>query len=184
MLFMPGLCAFVFYRQRERRFETFRQDAPYLFDPSAPGLAEYDSGLRTVECTKRAAAFGLWGVWSLFGDTLFEDLVDVTFDLGRALFEKLQDAPDFEPLHRPQCNIVVFRHVPEELRNTDSQRLGRFQLDLRRTLIESGDYYLVSTNLDGVGALRTTLINPLTSYDCLDRLLAQLRAKGRELLKA
>ena len=39
MLFVPGLCAFVIYRDRAHRFEAFRQDAPYLFDPSAPGLA-------------------------------------------------------------------------------------------------------------------------------------------------
>jgi L-2,4-diaminobutyrate decarboxylase len=32
MLFVPGLCAFVFYREKSRRFEAFRQDAPYLFD--------------------------------------------------------------------------------------------------------------------------------------------------------
>ena len=183
MLFMPGLCAFVFYRDRGRRFETFRQDAPYLFDPSAPGLAEYDGGLRTVECTKRAAAFGLWGIWSMFGGSLFEDLVDVTFDLGQVLFDKITAAPDFQAVHRPQCNIVVFRHVPDALKDADPQRLGRFQLDLRRELIESGDYYIVSTNLDGVGALRVTLINPLTTCDGLDHLLERLRSGGRKLLE-
>ena len=67
MLFVPALCAFVLYRNQAHKFEAFRQDAPYLFDPAAPGLAEFDSALRTVECTKRAAVFGLWGVWSLFG---------------------------------------------------------------------------------------------------------------------
>ncbi len=67
------------------RFEAFRQDAPYLFDPSDPGLAEHDSGLKTLECTKRAAAYGLWGIWSLFGPRLFGDLVDVTFAMGKAL---------------------------------------------------------------------------------------------------
>ena len=65
------------------RFEAFRQDAPYLFDPAAPGIAEFDSGLRTIECTKRAAAFGLWGLWSLLGPQLFADLVDTTFAMGR-----------------------------------------------------------------------------------------------------
>ena len=183
MLFVPGLCAFVFYRDRAHRFETFRQNAPYLFDPSAPGLAEYDSGLRTVECTKRAAAFGLWGIWSMFGAQLFEDLVDVTFDLAQVLYDKICAAHDFQAAHQPQCNIVVFRYVPDELHGADTERLGRFQLELRRALIESGDYYIVSTNLDGIGALRVTLINPLTTHDCLDSLLEKLREKGRELLE-
>ncbi len=182
MLFVPALCAFVFYRERSHKFETFRQDAPYLFDPSAPGLAEFDSGLRTIECTKRAAAYGLWGVWSMFGPQIFADMVDVTFEMGETLHEKLCAAPDFEPVHEPQCNIVVFRHVPDSLRDASPERLGQFQLDLRRRLIESGEFYIVSTNIEGVGALRVTIINPLTSPDHLDQLLDALREKGRGVL--
>jgi L-2,4-diaminobutyrate decarboxylase len=183
MLFVPALCTFVFYRDPRHKFETFRQDAPYLFDPSAPGLAEYDSGMRTVECTKRAAAFGLWGVWSLFGHQLFADLVDVTFELGRVLYDKLCAAEDFQPLYEPQCNIVVFRHIPAALRGASSERLGRFQLDLRRRVIECGRFYMVSTNIDGVGALRVTVMNPLTRKADLDELLDSLRGEGRRLLE-
>jgi L-2,4-diaminobutyrate decarboxylase len=182
MLFMPALCAFVFYRHAAHKFETFRQDAPYLFDPSAPGLAEYDSALKAVECTKRAAVFGLWGAWSMFGQQLFADLVDVTFSMGRVFYEKLAAASDFTPLNDPECNIVVFRHVPKSLRDAPAEVLGRFQLELRRRVIESGQFYIVSTKIDGVGALRVTIINPLTTPDHLDLLLDCLRATGRQLL--
>ncbi len=184
MMFMPALCAFVFYRDPAHRFAAFHQDAPYLFDPSAPGIADYDSALKTVECTKRAAAFGLWGVWSLFGPQLFSDMVDVTFDLGRTFHEKLQAAPDFEPLHRPQCNIVAFRYVPEQMRQAPDEELGRFQLDLRHRVIESGSFYLVPTRAGGIGALRVTLINPLTTPDDLDELMAALRHHGQSLLES
>jgi L-2,4-diaminobutyrate decarboxylase len=183
MLFVPGLCAFVLYRDKADRFEAFRQDAPYLFDPAAPGLAEFDSGMKTVECTKRAAAFGLWGVWSLFGRLLFADMVDVTFALGRSFYEKLQVADDFVPLNDPECNIVVFRHVPERLRDATPERIGDFQLELRRRIIESGDFYIVPFKRDGIGALRVTIINPLTTPAHLDDLMAALRRHGRELLE-
>jgi L-2,4-diaminobutyrate decarboxylase len=183
MLFVPGLCAFVLYRDRAHRFETFRQDAPYLFDPAAPGLAEYDSGLRTVECTKRAAAFGLWGLWSLFGPQLFADLVDITFDMGRVFYEKLSAAADFVPLHEPECNIVAFRHVPEAMRQAPPDLLGRFQFELRRRVIESGKFYIVSTKIDGVGALRVTIINPLTTPEHLDLLMDTIREMGRGLME-
>jgi L-2,4-diaminobutyrate decarboxylase len=182
MLFVPSLCAFVFYRDARHRFEAFHQDAPYLFDPAAPGLAEYDSGMKTVECTKRAAAFGLWGVWTLFGRQLFADLVDVTFALGRTFYEKLRAAPDFVPLHEPQCNIAVFRHVPAALRGAGAEEIGDFQLELRRRVIESGEYYLVPAKYEGIGALRTTLINPLTTPAHLDGLLDTLRRQGRLIL--
>lgn len=182
MMFVPALCAFLYFKNKQHSYQAFQQDAPYLFDPSAPGLAEFDLGLRTMECTKRAAAFGLWGVWSLFGPQLFADMVDVTFDLGRIFHEKLQAAADFEPLHEPQCNIVAFRHVPEELRAMPLAMQGEFQRKLRRRIIESGEFYLVATNLNGTDALRVTLINPLTTPDHLDQLLTALRRIGRELL--
>jgi L-2,4-diaminobutyrate decarboxylase len=181
MLFSPALCAFVFYRNSSHKFEAFRQDAPYLFDPAAPGMADYDSALRAVECTKRAAAFGLWGAWSLFGPQLFADLVDVTFGMGRIFYEKLASASDFVPLHEPECNIVVFRHVPDRLKGAPPEVLGRFQLELRRRIIESGRFYIVSTKLDGIGALRVTIINPLTTPDHLDELLDCCRELGKEL---
>ncbi len=184
MLFVPGLCAFVLYRDKAYRFEAFRQDAPYLFDPAAPGLAEYDSGMKTVECTKRAAAFGLWGVWSLFGRQLFADMVDVTFALGRTFYERLQAADDFVPLNDPECNIVVFRHVPAALREAPPERVGDFQLELRRRIIESGDFYIVPFKRDGIGALRVTIINPLTTPAHLDGLMDALRRHGRELLES
>ena len=183
MLFVPALCAFLFYKNKRHSFEAFRQNAPYLFDPSAPDLAEYDSGLRTVECTKRAAALGLWGVWSLFGPQLFADMVDVTFELGRVFYEKLRAAPDFDALHEPECNIVVFRHVPDELRGAPPERVGEFQWQLRRAVIESGEFYLVPTTHGGVAALRCTLINPLTTAAHLDLLLETLRKRGREILE-
>jgi L-2,4-diaminobutyrate decarboxylase len=123
--------------------------------------------------------FGLWGVWSMFGPQLFGDMVDVTFDMGRVLYEKLQAAPD--SLHEPQCNIVVFRHVPPSMADAKPDQLGRFQLELRRRVIESGDFYIVSTNLDGIGALRVTIINPLTTPDDLDQLLDTLRTQGKKL---
>lgn len=182
MMFVPALCALLFYKNPEHRTAAFAQDAPYLFDPSTPHeTAAYDSGLMTIECTKRAAAFGLWGLWSLFGRQLFADLVETTFDLGSEFHALLSQADDFEALHRPQCNIVVFRYLPDALRNADAERISRFQRDVRRRLIESGEFYIVQTNLDGLGALRATIINPLTTRRHLIDLLTAIRRIGASL---
>ena len=136
----------------------------------------------TIECTKRAAAYGLWGLWSLFGRQLFADMVDVTFDLGRTFYRMLRDGPDFVPLHKPQCNIVAFRYVPAEFREADPARIGEFNRMLRRRLIESGEFYIVQTDLDGVGALRATIINPLTTESHLSKLLDAIRRTGKTIL--
>lgn len=183
MMFVPALCAFAFLKNSELRFETFHQDASYLFDPSNPQMAEYDSGLKTIECTKRAAAYGLWGTWSLFGSQIFTDMVDVTFSLGQIFYELLDEAEDFVPLHQPQCNIVAFRHIPDELKNAEPEKLGDFQLELRKRIVQSGDCYIVPIRRDGIGALRVTIINPLTKKDDLNSIIQIIRKHAKYLLK-
>jgi L-2,4-diaminobutyrate decarboxylase len=182
MMFVPALCAMVFYKNRDHRFTAFHQEAPYLFDAAAPEMAQFDTGLVNLECTKRAAAFGLWGIWSLFGPQLFADLVDVTFDLAQQFRALLVATDDFQPLHRPECNIVAFRHLPEKLRQAPPAEIDAFQLRIRRAVIESGEYYLVPNRIDGRSVLRTTLMNPLTTRDDLAGLLDCLRRHGRRLL--
>lgn len=181
MMFAPALCAFLFYKNRDHRFAAFQQDAPYLFDPSSPGIAEYDSGLKTFECTKRAVVYGLWGLWNTFGPQLFADLVDVTFSMGMTFYQKLRAADDFEPLHEPQCNIVAFRYLPPAMRNAPPEEIGRLQRTLRHHLIESGEYYIVQTTLGGYGALRATIINPLTTEEHLDGLMDAIRRVASDL---
>jgi L-2,4-diaminobutyrate decarboxylase len=182
MMFMPALCAMLFYRNRQHRLATFHQEAPYLFDPTAPELAEFDSGIVNLECTKRPAAFSVWGIWSLFGPQIFADLVDVTIDLAQRFHAMLEAADDFEPLHEPQCNIVAFRYAPRHLRHMPPERLDALQLRLRRAVIESGEYYLVQSRIDGRPVLRTTMINPLTTEDDLRGLLDCLRRYAAEVV--
>ncbi|TWT41648.1 L-2,4-diaminobutyrate decarboxylase [Thalassoglobus neptunius] len=183
MMFVSALCAFVFYREKAYRYAAFQQDAPYLFDPSTPGMAEIDSGMSTVECTKRAAVYGLWGTWSLFGEQLFADLVDVTFEMTQILYRKLEAAEDFVPLHQPQANIQVFRYVPSASYGLNEAEVGELNRQIRWKLIESGKFYIVQTHLDGQAALRTTLMNPLTTEDDLNELLAEVRSSAATQLK-
>ncbi len=182
MMHVPALCTFIFYREAAHRYCAFEQDAPYLYDPTAPNLADYDSGLKTVECTKRAAAFGLWGAWCLHGRRLFSDIVETTFDMARQFHQLLSEADDFAPLHEPMCNIQMFRHLPPALRDASPQRIGLFQLELRRRLIESGRHYIVPGKWNGHGTLRAVVMNPLTTAEHLRGLMNGLREEGARLL--
>src|SRR5690606_26571957 len=110
------------------------------------------------------------------------DMVETTFDLGQRFYEMLREAPDFVPLHEPECNIVAFRYVPAEMRDAEPAFIGEFNRKLRRRLIESGEFYIVQTNLNGVGALRVTIINPLTTETHLANLLDAIRRTGGTLL--
>jgi len=184
MMFMPALSAFLFFKNKAHQFTAFQQQAPYLFDPSAPEIAEYDLGLRTIECTKRANSYALWGIWSLFGKQLFADLVDVTFATARLFYSLLLQSSDFEPMHNPECNIVVFRYQPEWLKALPQEQQNLFHFQLRRIIIESGEFYIVHSVIEEQAAFRITLMNPLTDESHLKRLLDTIRQKGSALQKS
>ena len=182
MLFVPALCAAVLYRNKAHRFEAFQQEAPYLFDPSNPGMAEYDGGTCTLECTKRSTGFGLWGLWSMFGERIFEQMVDRTFALAAYVHQLIAASRDFESCHVPQCNIVVFRYIPAELEHTSLERQNEFLQQIRTRLIRSGEFYIVQTKLDGRLLFRLTVMNPKTQESDLELLLLRIRQLGQQIL--
>ena len=185
MLFVPALCTYLFYKNARHSWEAFSQDAPYLFNPIrredsadhqdvAGGLAEYDGGLRTFECTKGALSLGLWGIWSLYGKDFIASLIDRAMANTSAMFDLIQNAPDFEAAHDPQCNILCFRHVPvgHEL---ETDALSDLQMNIRNRLLNEGNWYITGTRLNNAYWLRVTLINPLTTTEHLMGLLDAIR---------
>ena len=185
MMFVPAVCALVFYRNKQNRFRAFEQTAPYLFDPSAPDMSEYDNGVVTFECTKRSAALGLWAALSMFGLDLFEQLVDRVFQVAQQLYDLLDAANQFEVLGQPQANIVVFRFLPVMLpvqsgdtSDTASLKLSQLQLRIRRTMLESGFAYLTQTSLNGHAYLRCTIMNPLTDVSQLSKIINEMNRVG------
>jgi L-2,4-diaminobutyrate decarboxylase len=184
MLFMPALSTYLFYKNPEHQSLTFQQEASYLFDPNNADLSHFDTGQSTVECTKRAATFALWGTWASYGPQLFRDMVDVTIDLAQGLYQMLADAPDFEPINNPECNIIVFRYMPHSISDAPANQIGELQAQIRRRIVESGAFYIVSASVDGMPALRTVIMNPLTTREHLAKLLEAIREHGRDILAA
>ena len=178
LMFVPAVCALVFYRNPKHRFRAFEQSAPYLFDPSAPDMSEYDNGMVTFECTKRSAALGLWGTLAVFGTQLFEQLVDHVFAMAACLATLLAESSEFELFAQPTANIVVFRYLPPGLESANDQHVNQLQLRLRRTMLDSGFAYLTQTSLDGRIYLRCTLMNPLTEQDHLNQIVSELGRLG------
>lgn len=184
MLFVPALCAAVLYRNSDHQFAAFQQNAPYLFNSDDSNVAAFDSGIRTVECTKRACGFGLWGAWSLYGREVFEQIVDKVFALAAIASDELDAADDFErPFHR-DANIIVYRHLPETMKVASAEMQNQFQFKLRERLVQSGDFYIVQTVIDDVAYLRMVVMNPMTTVADLGRLLDKLRELGQQLLQS
>jgi L-2,4-diaminobutyrate decarboxylase len=125
----------------------------------------------TLQCSRRFDALKLWVTLQHYGADHFAGLQETTVRTTQSLHAKLAAAPDFEPEHAPESNILCFRHL--------SERGDDFQAELRRRYNESGAGWITTTVLDGRRVLRVTLINPHTADEHLDRLLDGLREVGR-----
>jgi L-2,4-diaminobutyrate decarboxylase len=169
MMLLPALLTAVLFRDGRRSYEAFSQRADYLFRRHAVG-EWWTPALRTLECTKRMMGVELWAALALHGTRMFSDYVSRTFDLGRTFAAMLDDADDFELALEPDCNIVCFRHVPDDFQDLDGH-----QERVRARLLAEGSFYLVQTRLRGHVHLRVTLINPLTTESDLEALLDAIR---------
>lgn len=182
MMWMPISCGAVFVRDRRHLDAAFRQSAPYLFHVRDGESRSLDAGQRTLQCSRRLDALKLWVCLQHYGADFFAELLERTVSNTDALFARLRAAPDFEPAHRPESNILCFRHLPEAVRAMNPERVDLFQAELRERWNRSGRGWITTTVLDGRRVLRVTLINPRTAEEHLDALLEGLREMGPEML--
>ena len=86
----------------------------------------------------------------------------------------IENHPDFELALEPESNIVCFRFVGDETNDIDA-----VNSQLRKNLIEEGEFYIVQTVLNGETWLRTTIANPFTKVGDFEALLEAIALKGK-----
>ncbi|NTG51709.1 aminotransferase class I/II-fold pyridoxal phosphate-dependent enzyme [Agrobacterium rhizogenes] len=171
MLFVPTLSTYLFYRRSRDKYFAFSQDARYLFAEGADEGHEYDCGLATAECTKRAAALSLWGILSIYGDGLFETLIKRIFETTSLFVESLSAVDEIEIPIRPEFNIVLFRYIPRD----KSVDLNDFNKSLRKFIIDENNIYLTTTIYNEAVYLRFVVMNPRTDQVDVENLMENIR---------
>ncbi|MFJ5119802.1 pyridoxal phosphate-dependent decarboxylase family protein [Kitasatospora sp. NPDC088548] len=178
MMFVPAPCTLLFYRDKRDSLGAFRQQASYVFDEQPDIYTALDSGDKNFECTKRPMIMPLWALWSIHGRALFAEKIEYLCQLTEDIHRILVDEPDFEPVHRPEANILCFRHLPDGLGENEVHRL---QLDIRNRLKIQGNFFISKVDIDGVAALRVVMMNHRTTTEHFRMLLGEIRRAGYDL---
>jgi L-2,4-diaminobutyrate decarboxylase len=175
MMFMPISAGAVLVRDRRHLDAAFQQSAPYLFHPRPGETRSHDIGRRTLQCSRRFDALKVWICLRHYGLDHFARLQERTVNNALYLHRRLSDAPDFEPAHAPESNILCFRHLPAAWQDRPADELDALQGRLREAYNASGRGWVTTTILGGRRVLRVTLMNPATEERHLDALLDGLR---------
>jgi L-2,4-diaminobutyrate decarboxylase len=185
MMFVPAVCTMLFYKNKDKAHGAFRQEAnyeaSYVFDAKADIYREYSGAEKNFECTKRPMIMTLWVLWALYGPKPFAAKIDYLCGLTAEAHDILAAETDFETLHRPEANILCFRHCPPGL--AASQR-GAFQLALWRRIRDQGTFFISKVDIDHVAALRVVFMNHEIDAAHFRLLLREIRRHGRDVLDA
>jgi L-2,4-diaminobutyrate decarboxylase len=168
LLYMPAAVSAVLFKSPADSYLAFAQDASYLFEGNNHEIETYNVSYRALECTKRMMALKLWAAFSLYGVEGLATLVDEAFSKAQLFAAMLEQHAEFELLMRPQTNIVCFRHIVQDLSETE---LNQYQIMTRKRIVESGQFHLTQVELHGKLWLRTTLMNPFTQVQHLKALI-------------
>lgn len=179
MMFLPGVCTLLFYKDKKNSYGAFRQDASYVFEKVPDIYTQFDSAEQNFECTKRPLIMNLWVLWALYGKTVFAEKIEYLCRLTHQAYQILKNESDFEIIHEPEANILCFRYVPPKLSNNI---LSDFQLAIRNRIKEEGKFFISKVEIDGINSLRVVFMNHKINVSHFHQLLNEIRKIGLELI--
>lgn len=174
MMLTPSISTAVLLKNRAYAFDTFRQEAEYLWEKQ--DFEWQHGGKSTFECTKSMTILKVYTLFKQFGDKIFEEFVDYEYDLTKEFACLLNEDIRFESAHWPDSNIFCFRYI-------DCDNPNEFNTELRHRLLHGGSFYIVQTSLNGNIYLRVTLLNPRTTIKHIEELVERI-AETAKLMKS
>ena len=185
-LFVPKVCAGVFFRDSRRVAEAVRQTFPYA-GPGTAGIADprRNVGEYTIQGTRRVDILKLWLTFEHLGRDLLGDLMQESLRRADSLAERIAEEPCCELLTDPQLNIVCFRYVPEGWDPaTRADDLNRLNEQIHADLTRDGSGWISIPQHRGTRWLRFVILHPLADDARLAGILQKVLAAGRAQVKA
>ncbi|WP_339386599.1 aminotransferase class V-fold PLP-dependent enzyme [Vibrio caribbeanicus] len=149
---------------------SIRKEAPYAIRSSS-----LDQGRFTLEGTRPAMALYLHAAFHLIGKSGYNDLLSKSLARARVLAQILDDKQEFELVHSPKMNLMVYRYLPDGYRNrrlteSENEYVNWFNVALQKRQRSLGNTFVSrtkrTTNLYPGQALvlfRAVMLNPLTT---------------------
>lgn len=148
----------------------------------------FDLGKRALEGSQPGMALFLHAGLNLLGLKGYEFLIDEGIRKTQYMADRICSMPEFELLAKPDTNLLLYRYIPEPLRELvakkqlteiDNQVINNFNECLQKTQRQIGNTFISRTTKSAttfgkeipVIALRAVIANPLTKEEDIDAVL-------------
>lgn len=170
MMMTPALTTFLLFRNKTHSYSNFSQKAQYLWEKQNEE-EWYNFARRTFECTKLMMSLKFYSILKTYGAGIFDEYITRQYDLGRVLAEKIRQRTNFELFLEPESNIVCFRYTQSGL---NDEALNLLNSEIRKVILEQGNFYIVQTRLKQSVWIRVTIMSPFTTPEAFDKLLDKI----------
>ncbi|QLG28946.1 aspartate aminotransferase family protein [Halorarum halophilum] len=175
LFYQPISCG-AFLLREGADFEWMARNAAYL-NPEAHDEAGVPNLVaKSVQTTRRFDALKPYVAFRALGREGVAELVDSTLALADGAASLIRDAEDFELLHEPTLNAVVFRYRPHT--GMSDRTVSRLNAEIREQLLQDGRAIVARTEVAGVTSLKFTLLNPTATLDDVATMLDIVRDCG------
>ena len=166
-LFAPFDCCALLYRDPAVARAAHAQQASYL-DPmrSDDGADEaWNPADYAYHLSRRARGLPIWFSLAVHGTDAYRDAVEAVLAIARGAARRVDAASHVELVQEPELSVVLFR------------RPGWDDADYRewsRQLLEEQIAFVLPTRHDGATVARAAFLNPLTTIEIFDEVLAAM----------
>jgi sulfinoalanine decarboxylase len=102
---VPLSCSALLVKRMGALFETFAENADYLFQTEAD---KYNLGNISLQCGKKNDALKLWAAWKYYGDKGYEERIDRLFSLAQCATDFVRRHADLELACETESVAVCF----------------------------------------------------------------------------
>ncbi|XP_069586122.1 acidic amino acid decarboxylase GADL1 [Ranitomeya imitator] len=162
-------------------------EASYLFQQDKFYDVRYDTGDKSIQCSRRADAFKFWMMWKALGTIGLEERVNRALALSKYLANEIKKRDGFELLWEPQYANICFWYIPPSLRKMDKgpeywQILNQVAPTIKERMMKKGSMMIgYQPHRDKVNFFRHIIISPQVSREDMDFVLDEIELLGKDL---
>ncbi|NXK46945.1 GADL1 decarboxylase, partial [Chauna torquata] len=167
--------------------KCYSAKAAYLFQQDKFYDVSYDTGDKSIQCSRRPDAFKFWLMWKALGTTGLEERVNRALALTRYLVEEIKKREGFQLLLEPEYANVCFWYIPPSLRKMKDgpefwQKLHQVAPVVKERMMKKGSMMLgYQPHRGKVNFFRQVVISPQVSREDMDFLLDEIELLAKDL---
>ncbi|KAM8967072.1 acidic amino acid decarboxylase GADL1 [Pelodytes ibericus] len=161
-------------------------EASYLFQQDKFYDVRYDTGDKSIQCSRRADAFKFWMMWKALGTMGLEERINRALALSRYLTNEIKKRDGFELIWEPEYANICFWYIPPSIRNMEKgpeywKKLSQVAPIIKERMMKKGSMMVgYQPHRGKVNFFRQIIISPQVSREDIDFVLDEIERLGQD----